>query len=99
MRQVDSGTFFGPGYLQWPFAQDFYSYAPYLAQCTLSMLPASPWNECHFDNPAYVCLYNQANATLDPALRKEIAYQMQQIDYSQGGYIVPAFVAALAFTV
>jgi peptide/nickel transport system substrate-binding protein len=95
VRQVDPGTFFGPGYLQWPFAQDFYSYTPYLAQCTLSMLPASPWNETHFDNPDYIRLYSQANATLDPEVRKEMAYQMQQIDFSQGGYIIPAFVDTL----
>jgi len=95
IRQVDPGTFFGPGYLQWPFAQDFYSYAPYLAQCTLSMLPASPWNECHFSDPDYTRLYGQANATLDAALRKEIIYRMQQIDYTEGGYIIPAFTDTL----
>jgi hypothetical protein len=45
--------------------------------------------------PANNRLYGQANATLDPALRKEIAYQMQQIDFSQGGYIIPAFADTL----
>jgi len=92
LKNVPSGTFFGPDYLQWTFAQDFYNYAPYLAQVTLSMLPTSPWDETHFHDPAYISLYNQANATTSPRLRKEILYQMQQIDYSQGGYIIPAFI-------
>jgi peptide/nickel transport system substrate-binding protein len=52
LKNVPPGTFFGPGYLSWSFAQDFYSYAPYLAQVTLSMLPSSPWDETHFSDPA-----------------------------------------------
>jgi peptide/nickel transport system substrate-binding protein len=48
LQQVPSATFFGPDYLKWTFAQDFYSYAPYLAQVTLSMTPTSPWNETHW---------------------------------------------------
>jgi peptide/nickel transport system substrate-binding protein len=95
LRQVDSATFFGSSYLQWPFAQDFYSYTPYLAQVTLSMLPSSPWNECHFRNSAYSALYARANATLDASVRKEICFQMQQIDFTEGGYIIPAFIDSL----
>jgi peptide/nickel transport system substrate-binding protein len=95
IQNVPSGTFFGPDYLQWTFAQDFYSYAPYLAQVTLSMLPSSPWDETHFGEPAYIRLYAQANATLNPSTRKEITYQMQQTDFTQGGYIIPAYVDTL----
>lgn len=95
LRQVDSATFFGSDYLRWPFAQDFYSYTPYLAQVTLSMLPTSPWNETHFRDPAYDNLYAQANATLDPSVRREISWQMQRTDFTTGGYIIPAFVDSL----
>jgi peptide/nickel transport system substrate-binding protein len=95
LQEVTSATFFGPGYLKWTLAQDFYSYSPYLAQVTLSVLPTSPWNETHFADPAYIRLYAQANATLDPSLRKEIAWQMQEIDFTQGGYIIPAFIDTL----
>jgi peptide/nickel transport system substrate-binding protein len=95
LRNVPSGTFFGPDYLEWDFAQDYYPYSPYLAQVAYSMLPASPFNETHTSDPAYTSLYNQANATARPALRKEIEYQMQQFDFTQGGYIIPAFVDSL----
>jgi peptide/nickel transport system substrate-binding protein len=95
LRQVDSATFFGSNYLRWTFGQDFYSYTPYLAQVTLSMLPTSPWNETHFREPGYDRLYAQANATLDPSVRREIAWQMQQTDFTAGGYIIPAFVDSL----
>jgi len=95
LQNVPSGTFFGPDYLSWEFAQDFYSYAPYLAQVTLSMLPSSPWDETHFGEPAYIRLYGQANATTDPARRKQIVQEMQQIDFTQGGYIIPAYIDTL----
>jgi len=95
LSNVPSGVFFGPNYLKWSFAQDYYNYYPYLAQVAESMLKGSPFNETHTSNANYTSLYNQANATADPALRKEIIYQMQQFDFTQGGYIIPAYIDVL----
>jgi peptide/nickel transport system substrate-binding protein len=95
LSNVPSGTFFGPDYLKWSFAQDYYNYYPYLAQVAESMLKGSPFNETHTDNPHYTGLYNQANATADPALRKEIIREMQMFDFTQGGYIIPAYIDVL----
>ena len=95
LKTVDPTTFFGPNYLHWTFSQDFYNYSPYLAQVAQSMLPTSPFNETHWSLPQYVSLYDQANATADPAVRKEIEHEMQMIDFNEGGYIIPAFIDAL----
>jgi peptide/nickel transport system substrate-binding protein len=95
IKNVPPGTFFGPDYLQWTFSQDYYSYFPYLTQVGQSMLPGSPYNETHNDDAHYTSLYNQANATANEGLRKEILYEMQQIDFTQGGYIIPAFTDTL----
>src|SRR6266568_231450 len=95
LKTVDPGTFFGPNYLHWTFSQDFYNYSPYLGQVAQSLLPTSPFNETHWSLPRYISLYKQANATADPALRREIEHEMQQIDFNQGGYIIPAFIDAL----
>ena len=95
LSNVPAGTFFGPNYLKWPFAQDYYNYYPYLAQVAESMLKASPFNETHTDNARYTNLYNQANATASPSLRKEIIVEMQNYDFNEGGYIVPAFIDVL----
>ena len=95
LSNVPPGTFFGPNYLNWTFAQDSYSYFPYLTQVAQSMLPGSPYNETHTDNPRYTSLYKQANATASASLRKEILYEMQQYDFTQGGYIIPAFTDTL----
>jgi peptide/nickel transport system substrate-binding protein len=95
LKQVDPTTFFGPNYLHWTFSQDFYNYSPYLAQVAQSMLPTSPFNETHWSLPHYIDLYKQANATADTATRKAIEHEMQMIDFTQGGYIIPAFIDAL----
>jgi peptide/nickel transport system substrate-binding protein len=96
LNQVGPSTFFGPGkYLEWSFSQDFYNYSPYLAQVAQSMLKKSPYNETHTNNAHYQKLYDQANATLNPATRKQIEQEMQQFDFNEGGYIIPAFIDAL----
>jgi peptide/nickel transport system substrate-binding protein len=95
IKNVPPGTFFGPNYLQWTFSQDYYSYFPYLTQVAQSMLPSSPYNETHNGNSHYTNLYKQANATANEGLRKEIMYEMQQYDFNQGGYIIPAFTDTL----
>jgi peptide/nickel transport system substrate-binding protein len=92
LSTVDPGVFFGPGYLHWTFAQDYYGYNPYLAQVAQSMLPTAPFNETHEHDPRYISLYNAANATTDPARRKQIVTEMQQLDFTSGGYIIPALI-------
>jgi peptide/nickel transport system substrate-binding protein len=95
LKNVPSGSFFGPSYLQWNFAQDYYNYYPYLAQVAESMLNGSPFNETHTKDTRYTSFYNQANATGDPSLRRELLYEMQTFDFNEGGYIIPAFIDVL----
>src|SRR5215469_15580359 len=95
LKTVDPTIFFGPNYLHWTFSQDFYNYSPYLGQVAQSMLPTAPFNETHWSQPHYVNLYHQANATADPAVRRQIKHEMQLIDFNEGGYIIPAFIDAL----
>jgi peptide/nickel transport system substrate-binding protein len=59
VKQVPVGTFYGPNYLRWPFAQDFWAYSPYLSQVAQGSLSKSPFNETHWNDPAYVALYTK----------------------------------------
>jgi len=97
LQNVDPGTFFATGkYLNWTFSQDYYSYTPYLNQVSQSFLgSASPFNETHLNNQHYTNLYNMANAEPDAAKRKEILYEMQNFDFTQGVYIIPTFMDSL----
>jgi peptide/nickel transport system substrate-binding protein len=91
LRQVTVTDFYGPSYLKWVFAQDYWYYQPYLPQVQQATLPTAPFNECHFDNPRYNALFAEALASTDVARRTEIAHEMQMIDYTEGGYIIPFF--------
>ncbi len=88
---VTVNDFYGPGYLKWIFAQDYWYYNFYLPQVSLATLPTAPFNETHFDNPAYDKLYQEAIATIDPVKRQELSHEMQRIDYTEGGLIIPFF--------
>jgi peptide/nickel transport system substrate-binding protein len=91
LQQKDVSTFYGPNYLRWSFAQDYWYYNPYLEQVGLGSLPNSEDNETHFANPRYISLYNQALAATSTSLRTEIIHEMMAIDYNEGGYIIPFF--------
>jgi peptide/nickel transport system substrate-binding protein len=91
VKEVPVGTFYGPNYLRWPFAQDFWAYSPYLSQVAQGSLSKSPFNETHWNDPAYVALYNKANATVDTSQRCKIIGQMQMTDFERGGYIIAAY--------
>jgi peptide/nickel transport system substrate-binding protein len=96
ISQVSASAFFGPNYYtKVPFTQIYYDYSPYLAQVAQTFLPTSPYKETHFNDPKYTKLYAQANTTASASLRKEIEYEMQRIDFTQGGYIIPCFVDSL----
>jgi peptide/nickel transport system substrate-binding protein len=94
--QVAASDFFGPDfYTKVPFAMIEYPYSPYLAQVAQVFLPTSPFLETHFNDPHYTKLYNEANSTLNTSRLHEIEYEMQQIDFTQGGYIIPCFIDAI----
>jgi peptide/nickel transport system substrate-binding protein len=91
VSNVTVNDFYGSNYLKWQFAQDYWFYNFYLPQVSLATLPSAPFNETHWDNSRYNSLYSQAIATVDDSLRTELAHEMQQIEYDEGGYIIPFF--------
>ncbi len=97
LRQLDSGTFYGPNYLKWTFAQDFWGPRHYLSQVAQGSLPNSPFNECHWamgSDPTSVkfrSLIAQARAEVDPAKRTELIHEAQTLEYNEGGYIIQYF--------
>jgi peptide/nickel transport system substrate-binding protein len=92
---VDVDTFYGPKWMTYPLAGDYWGGPFYLATAAQSTVPGAPTPETHFNNPQYNGLYAQALKATDPAKRKELSHQMQQIDYDQGGYIIPWFTPTL----
>ncbi len=95
LRTVTATDFFGPNYLKWVFAQDFYYYEPYFLQVVGAFLPTSTYNETHFNNPTYNQLNAKALATVDKTARAQIVHEMMRMDYEIGGYIIPYFVPVI----
>ncbi|WP_240625119.1 ABC transporter substrate-binding protein [Kocuria tytonicola] len=91
LRRVDATTFFGDGYLKYPFAQDFWYTRSFLPQSAQGSLPKAPFNETHWADPEFLALYKKARATLDPGKRNKVVAQAQQIMHERGGYIAWGF--------
>jgi peptide/nickel transport system substrate-binding protein len=85
------GTFYGPNYLKWTFSMDFWGNPPYLGTVAQGLIPGSPFNETHFNNPRYNALYAEANATTDANRVRDIIHEMQRIEFDEGGYIIATF--------
>jgi peptide/nickel transport system substrate-binding protein len=94
VKILDGGTFYGPEYLKWPFATDFWGSRNYLSQVAAGSLPSSPYNETHWpdtkDNK-FLSLYKQALRTVDREKQSEIIHAMQKLEYDNGGYIIWSF--------
>jgi len=97
LQQVPVSTLYGPNYLQWTFAQDVWTYYPYLPNAQEAQIKGAVFNECHVDNAQYTALFNKANATADATARADLIHQMQALEYSAdaSGYIVPYFVPSI----
>jgi peptide/nickel transport system substrate-binding protein len=91
LDKTDTTTFFGPNYLKWPFAQDFWFTRNYIPQVEQGSLPNSPFNETHWADPTFQKLIRQAQGELDASKRTELLHAAQAIEYERGGYIVWAF--------
>ena len=95
LRTLPTSEFYGPNYLKWAFAQDFYFYSPYMLQVTDAFLPTSPYNETHFNNSAYTALYNRAQTITTQSALTPVEQDMMKMDYDEGGYIIPYFVPVI----
>lgn len=90
IRQI-TNTAFNAKYPNWTFANSFWYANPYFEEVGLATIPNGYFNETHFSDPKYTALYNLGLRTVSASKRKEIAHEMQKIDYDIGGYIIPCF--------
>jgi peptide/nickel transport system substrate-binding protein len=91
LDQVTTDVIYGPKFTKWPFAMTYGGGDGYLLTIAEVMLPNASYPETHFNNPRFTKLYYEALAAPSLSLRREIAGEMQRIEYDEGGYIVPVF--------
>ena len=91
VKVVKKTPFYGPDYLSYPFAQDFWNTRNYLPQAAVGSLKGGTYNETHFDNAKFAGLISTAQATVDETKRNSLLQQAQEIEYNEGGYIIWGF--------
>ena len=86
-------NYYGDAYLKLAFSVDFWGTRNYLPQVANGSIPTAPYNECHWPPASsnYLDLYHQALGEVDKTKRIALKHQMQQLEYDQGGYIIPFF--------
>jgi peptide/nickel transport system substrate-binding protein len=89
-------NYYGDSYLKLAFSVDFWGTRGYLNQVQQGSLPTSPYNETHWpptsgEGSNFGDLYKQALAATDDSKRIELEHEMQQLEYDNGGYIIPFF--------
>jgi peptide/nickel transport system substrate-binding protein len=91
VRQLNATDFFSVYPAGHPFYVTYWFQDFYLPMVALSTIKGAPFPEVGFDNPKYNKLYTEAISTVAETKRKEICAQMQEIDYNDGGYLIPSF--------
>ena len=91
LQQLSVSDFYGPNYLKWKFAQDWWGPNPYLTTASQATANGAPINECHFHNARYNDLYKQALSLPVGAKQTDVIHEMCTIDYDEGGYIIPFY--------
>lgn len=91
IQQVDGGTYYGKQYLSWPFSIDTWPGLTYLILITTNDGPNAHVNLTHFNDPKFNSIFKQAIAETDPSKRRDLAHELQKIEFEQGGNIIPAF--------
>ena len=91
LKQTTVTDYYGPNYLKWDFAQDWWGPNPYLVTASQATAQGAGLNECHFSNVRYNQLYKQALALPAGAKQTEVIHEMCMIDYTEGGYIIPFY--------
>jgi peptide/nickel transport system substrate-binding protein len=91
VNKVDPSIFYGPQYLKWTFAQDYWYTHNYLAQAGSATMPTATYNATHWQNATWLGLVQEALRTTDVAKRNELVGEAETIEYNEGGYIIWAF--------
>lgn len=86
----DNATFGSKIYGHTPFEQTYWNY-PLPIMYVEALAKGSLYNETHWDNARFNELYNQEQATIDPAKRQVLNDELQRILWNEGGYIIWGF--------
>jgi peptide/nickel transport system substrate-binding protein len=91
ITKLDNTTFYNSQYLQRVFSVDWWDAESFLSGTAYTQTPTANYPETHYDNPQFNKWYLEAIGTSDLSLQKELAHNMQQQLWTNGGEIIPGF--------
>jgi peptide/nickel transport system substrate-binding protein len=83
-------------WLKHPFEVSAWSARPAGLALSIAYLQNAPYPESHWKVPAYDALIQRANTTVNPAARRKLYQQAEQMLTEQGGEIIPMFQRVVA---
>ena len=90
--QQTSAAYFAKSYLKVPFGMDFWMTIPYLVESGMALAGnRAAFNTTHQNFPQWNKLWGEALATTDADKQKALAHELQMIEHTQGGNIIPMF--------
>jgi peptide/nickel transport system substrate-binding protein len=81
--------YFARSYLKVPFAMDYWAYEPYLVTAGQATITGAVFSATLFSDPKYDKYYAEATETTDDNLRNQIIEKMVEIDWAEGGNLIP----------
>jgi len=93
LKREPSDGYWSNIWIKRPFHAVIWNPRPtYNIMATLVWKSNAKWNDTQFKNPRLDALIDTARGTVDPAKRKEVFWEIQEIIYEEGGNAIPAFV-------
>ena len=87
----DPAKFGSDIYNKTPAFQTYWNF-PLQIMFPFALAKGAPYNETHFDNPAFARLYGQSQRTIPAGRRAKIFGQMERIIWDTGGYLIWGFI-------
>ncbi|MGI8559406.1 MAG: ABC transporter substrate-binding protein [Solirubrobacteraceae bacterium] len=92
VREIDAATWVS-NVGKWTFTNGVWNQFPYQEMVKDADGPGAPYDETNFGNqdPEFAGLFRQLFQEMDPAKQRQIAHDMQSIQFDRGGYIIVSF--------
>lgn len=97
VKNIPGDAYWSDYYIKSSFFTIYWGTWDYLPHVQSTRVPGAVWNETHWPpktgkgSTTFMELYHKALAEVDETKRIAIEKEMQQIEYDEGGYIIPFF--------
>ena len=92
LKTIPAGDYYGSGYLKYGFGQSQWNADTIPQWMEQAVAEGAPYNETHWNDPAFNALFVKARGELNAAKRAEMYDELQKTLWNEGGYLIWGFV-------